>query len=255
MRNKLQMIFLCFPLLSATTYSQENKMDHNNAVVVYDSTYQTTLDKHIQSLNVHFRICQTPAKEDLSHTPICVSTYYEITIGHNEQPFIQQTIIDTGKSITSFAEGTFFDGDVALDGDGFEPASLINETGNEFIQMVDINFDGYKDIRILVGGTTNEMVYHCWLFDPVANLFRLNEDYSMLHSNVSINTSKKLIWIYKATPQKTTTLNYSIKNGHPVLVEYDELEPTKKGNRNVNKVTHYKMVGNKFKIISTKYID
>ncbi len=53
--------------------------------------------------------------------------------------------------------------------------------GGNFFEAQDINFDGYKDIRLMSWwGATGNTGYRYWLFDPSKNVFVENSDLSSL---------------------------------------------------------------------------
>lgn len=69
------------------------------------------------------------------------------------------------------------------------PRTETPRTGDTFFQMEDINFDGYKDIKLLTAwGATGNMIYTYWLFDPSKNNFFANNTISLSNPTRDIAT-------------------------------------------------------------------
>jgi len=69
---------------------------------------------------------------------------------------------------------------------------------SNYFQTEDINFDGYKDIKLLIlwGATGNE-VYDFWLFDPNAEKFIFNSQLSKAGNPIPNENTKELVnsWV------------------------------------------------------------
>lgn len=67
-----------------------------------------------------------------------------------------------------------------------------NKNANYF-QAQDINFDGYKDIKLLIwwGATGNEG-YDFWLFDPNSEKFIFNSQLSKIGNPITNEETKEL---------------------------------------------------------------
>jgi hypothetical protein len=63
----------------------------------------------------------------------------------------------------------------------------------EFFWTTDINFDGYKDLKLINWwGVTGNTAYHFWLYNPSTGKFDYHEKLSNL-SNPKVNTKTKTI--------------------------------------------------------------
>ncbi len=78
-------------------------------------------------------------------------------------------------------------------GDGFDELDLAFA---DLVQMVDLNQDGYLDLRILHDtGATGNNFYATFLYDPVIGQFRFHETLSLL-SAVTVDQKSNLITTY-----------------------------------------------------------
>lgn len=66
--------------------------------------------------------------------------------------------------------------------------------GAKYFEAVDMNFDGYKDIRLLDWwGATGNKGYRCWLYNPKKKRFYINRELGGL-SNPRFDCKKKKIY-------------------------------------------------------------
>lgn len=131
--------------------------------------------------------------------------------GSTEANIVEHIVISEKKS-----KKIIQDLNVAADYEGMEPP--LNE---RYFQLEDINFDGYKDIRIMLfwGATGNE-IYSYWLFDPAQNKFIYNEDFKELTSPTLYPKTKrfKTHWNGGSAGYEFSDNTYEVRNGKPVLV-------------------------------------
>ena len=142
---------------------------------------------------------------------------------------------------------------------GFEGGeSLLNVAelsgaNNEFIQFVDMNFDGYKDLRLLQNiGADGSMTYSYWLFQPSTGTFAFHQGLSdSCCCYPALDTSAKEIWVSSDwAPRK-----YRFNKGNLILVEYAQGEEVEIHGAPKQKVTTFRRINGRFKPIKVEYRD
>jgi len=82
--------------------------------------------------------------------------------------------------------------------------------GDDFFSFTDINFDGYKDISLLVWwGATGNSNWSFWLFDPKTRKFAYSKDFEGLGT-------------FTLDPKTRQILTHS-NGGHAGMIHYDEI--------------------------------
>jgi hypothetical protein len=110
-------------------------------------------------------------------------------------------------------------------GDGFSEWNLFFA---DLVQLVDVNFDGYPDLRFLLNaGATSTNMYSTYIYKPKLKKFALNKDLSML-SGLTIDTDTKTIKTYCRNGWCSEFREYFEinKNDRPILtkVEWTEMD-------------------------------
>ncbi|UOG62264.1 XAC2610-related protein [Leptospira noguchii] len=96
----------------------------------------------------------------------------------------------------------------------------------EFFVAEDMNFDGYKDIRlILYQGATGNKGYTIWLFDPSKNLFIEKKELSELVSPTFNSKTKTIRAYYNYSSCEYLNQTYKIaKNGKLIQISKERQE-------------------------------
>lgn len=172
----------------------------NNSISVFDTTLTFTLFKNIEPYSVHFIIIDSA---DI--------TIYNTIIFDNNKILIQSindTINFMGKEHR-----------MMVDRYSDEPK---NPNFNNDISFVDINFDGYTDIKIKSLVTVHgSSAFNYFLYNPNSNEFIYNPDFSELDGNLSLNNELKEIYIsdYTWQDESWTKWTYKVINNKPILNE------------------------------------
>lgn len=124
-------------------------------------------------------------------------------------------------------------------------------SSSDFFGVIDMNFDGYKDIRLLnLSGATGNKVYNFWLFDPSKNIFVKNEDLSSL-SNPTPNPQSKTIETYSVGGMTGCIYRYETykfdETGKLILIRFekqDYAEETKSFVKTIGELKDGEMVTN-----------
>lgn len=103
---------------------------------------------------------------------------------------------------------------------------------NNYFDLEDINFDGYKDIRLLIyrGMTGNEESSY-WLFNPETNKFVYNKDFNGLGTH-AVDAGKRQIYSHSNGGHAGMIYFdsiYEVRDNKPVLIrevsqEFDDKE-------------------------------
>jgi hypothetical protein len=91
----------------------------------------------------------------------------------------------------------------------------IATSGDEINFAYDVNFDGYKDLRVLKILAASNIIYDYWIFDPVLKKFKKDPILAEV-SNPSFDKNKKVIDSYIAAgadPANWTVLKYEFSGG------------------------------------------
>jgi hypothetical protein len=81
-----------------------------------------------------------------------------------------------------------------LTGFGTEPPYK----GSKYLQFEDLNFDGYKDIKLLAWWGSGGQGYNIWLFHPLKETFVYNEQLSNLGNVSAVPESKTISSSYRS---------------------------------------------------------
>ena len=116
------------------------------------------------------------------------------------------------------------------------------------LKIEDLNFDSYKDIRLMAYGGVNTY-YSCWLFEQETEQFVFSDAFSEI-ALLEVDAEKQLIkstWNVNAADHEGTDF-YKVIDNKPVLVKREEIYL----DDNQVKVVVQERVGDKMKIVSEK---
>jgi hypothetical protein len=170
----------------------------DNSISVFDTTLTFTLNKNIDPLVVHFEITDS---NDI--------TIYETKIYGNNKVLIQSindTINFMGKEHR-----------MMVDQYSDEPTS---HNFNNDISFIDINFDGYTDIKIKSLVTVHgSSAFNYFLYNQDSNNFIYNQYFSELDGDLSLNNELKEIYTsdYTWQDETWTKWTYKVLNNKPIL--------------------------------------
>ncbi len=194
MKNyKLLILLIMYLIASPFIFSQIN-----NSVSIFDTTLTFTLNNNIEHYVVHFEIIDSA---DI--------TIYKTKIYDNNKVLIQSihdTINFMGKEHR-----------MMVDQYSDEPT---NPNFNSDISVVDINFDGYTDIKIksyvTVHGSSG---FNYFLYTPDSNKFIFNQDFSDLDGDLTLSNELKEIYTsdYSWQDETWTKWTYKVLNNKPIL--------------------------------------
>lgn len=114
------------------------------------------------------------------------------------------------------------DNNKALQSIDFEKDQLTPQNSDYFVVLVDMNFDGYTDVRVLQSQGVQNIYYDAWLFDPATRKFVKNDELSEL-GDAGFNVSDKTVTSFEslsATDKLDRT--FTFENGK--LVEKTRIE-------------------------------
>ncbi|ULH28615.1 hypothetical protein FH581_016005 [Leptospira weilii] len=102
----------------------------------------------------------------------------------------------------------------------------------EFFVVEDLNFDGYKDIRLMFDrGVSGNEVYMYWLFHPSKNRFIENKDLDELVSPVFDLKTKTILTYYHLSSREYVNGTYKFaKNGKLIKIHEERQELIDKNN-------------------------
>lgn len=205
MKNYKTIITIILYLFSYQFIFSQNNSQIQNSSTVFDTTLSFTLNKFFEPYFVHFVIIDS---NDI--------TIYSAKIYNNKKVFIQ-SINDTINFMGKEAR-------MMVDRFSAEPQ---NPNFNDDISFVDINFDGYTDIKIKsLVSVQGQSDYSFYLYNPGSNNFIYNKEFSNLCCNLSLDYKSKEIsisdytwqdetwkkWTYKVIDNKPTL--YTIQTEH-----------------------------------------
>lgn len=188
--------------LSSHLYGQNNLSPFNSSVAL-DSTMNFILNKNMDSYTAHFLILDSLDNKKVHYT------IYKADIFDNSNKFVQ-TICDTIPWMSKEVRHM-------VDRYSDEPQ---NPIFNNDISFVDINFDGYTDIKIKsFVDMQGQSAFRYFLYTPRSNKFVYDEDFSDLCCNLSINEELKEIYLedYQMNEEKWTKWTYRVVNNKPIL--------------------------------------
>jgi hypothetical protein len=122
---------------------------------------------------------------------------------------VEITNASNGKLIQKLMAKNRFDND----GDGWVAVGSIREV--DLVQVFDVNFDGYLDLRLLYhsGGASGQSVHATYLYNPSTGKFKYHHEFSKL-SGMKIDNDSKLItsysssgWCYESKGYYSITVN------------------------------------------------
>jgi hypothetical protein len=93
--------------------------------------------------------------------------------------------------------------------------TLTSTNGDDINFANDINFDGYKDLRVLKFLAASNIIYDYWIFNPLAKKFEQDPILTDV-SNADFDSSKRIINAYSASgpdPEKWTVIKYEFIDG------------------------------------------
>ncbi|EMJ65610.1 hypothetical protein LEP1GSC051_3241 [Leptospira sp. P2653] len=104
--------------------------------------------------------------------------------------------------------------------------------GDDFFVAEDVNFDGYKDIRLIVDqGATGNRWYAYWLFHPSKNRFIENEELDELVNPVFDLKTKTILTYYHLSSREYVNGTYKFaKNGKLIKIHEERQELIDKNN-------------------------
>jgi len=96
----------------------------------------------------------------------------------------------------------------------------------DYFQAKDFNFDGYKDIRLMImWGATGNVIYDYWTFDPIKNIFVFHKALSSIYGDPIINYETKELstFLRGGMVGKVYTRNtYKFMNSDLILVRQEK---------------------------------
>jgi hypothetical protein len=181
------------------------------------------------------------------------TTKYTIDLYRDSLRNKVQEIKDSADGVGTFGySGHQQDADYGFEGgENLQNVAKLSGANNEFIQFVDMNFDGYKDLRLLQNiGANGSMTYNYWLFLPSRGIFRFHQGLSdSCCCYPALDSSAKEIWV----SSDWSTRKYRFSKGNLILVEYAKGEEVEIQGTLKHKVTTYRRVNGKFKSIKVEY--
>jgi len=198
------LILTIFILFNLSNISAQSDMQTRKTSVALDTTLNFILNKMTNQYSVHFLIIDSVDNKDTPYT------IYKSDIYDNSHKLIQ-TISDT---IPHMSKNTR----QMIDRYSDEPEDPIF---NNDISFVDINFDGYTDIKIKrFVDMQGQSAFRYFLYSPESNEFIYNEDFSTLCCRVSLHPKSKEISIseYRWQDETNTIIYFKVINNKPVHV-------------------------------------
>lgn len=102
----------------------------------------------------------------------------------------------------------------------------------DYFQAEDINFDGYKDIKLIYNcGVTGNEWWVYWLFDSKTGTFVFNEGLSRLNSPYPDPATKRIVTFYHGGYMTHTEKMYEIKN-NVLILQHEESQYNIPGTQN-----------------------
>jgi len=230
MKNyKLLILLIIYFISPSSIFSQTN-----DSISVFDTTISFTLHKNIKPYSVHFVIIDSVEV-----------TIYKTKI-YNNNRYLIQSLDDTINFMGKESR-------MMVDRFSYDPP---NPNFNNDISFVDINFDGYTDLKIKSFVTmegTSEFNYY--LYNPDSNKFIYNQEFSNLDGNLSLDAKLKEITstIYDWREETDYTEIYKIIDNKPVLVmskiKAVPLEDRLKGNDQIHYIHIEKLIDGVMKTV------
>jgi hypothetical protein len=118
---------------------------------------------------------------------------------------------------------------------------------NEF-DTLDMNFDGYPDIKLMYSSASGGADFHVWLYNQKTGKFKYNDELSSLSDPIIDYNAKTLTSCYANGACCGRQTTYRFEGGKLILVREESTERTDKMDVFINTVTLYKHN----KIISVK---
>jgi len=215
--------------------------------VALDTTYNVDLSATGPTFAVHVRILQ-PGKT-YSRT-----TQYLVQFTSRDNAQAVQTISDSAFFLPVFhrKSGGFRDADYYPGDDDFKPAVTYAIADNEFVQFVDMNFDGYTDLRLLISeGPMGNFSYRYWLYDSHSSTFRADSALSYYCSYPSLDHRHKII----ATMGMDGWDKLQFKGGQLVRIEYNERELVEINGQMKCRHTRFQLIDGQMKATKVTYED
>jgi hypothetical protein len=215
--------------------------------VALDTVYNITISSKGPRLTVHAQVFQSGQSYGRP-------THYIIELRQRAgvPPF--QTIRDSAYLLPTFylTSHRFRDEDLSPDDPDFEPAVSSAVANNEFVQFVDMNFDGYMDLRLLhdeapLGGFS----YNYWLFDPLSSTYSLDSLLSYHCSYPALDRKLKII----ASMSTGGWDKLQFRGGKPLVIEHNEKELVAINGRMRYRYTKFQLIDGQMKATKVTYAD
>ncbi len=205
--------------------TQRSLSQNIDDIIIYDSTYAFNIHGALPSLVGRFHIYGT--KKDDEKISI-----YNIKLLNMGDSSLFQEIIDTSDTFNFW----------------------------EKIQIADFNFDGFKDISLVMSrDAIGQAQFDYWIFNPQKNQYELNNEFSgLLACEVDLDSTKKTI---SSTCRGGcggmcfTSSVYRIEGNDLVLIEETNAEQEVTDDKWRIKVTTQKLIDGKMKITNVQYQD
>jgi hypothetical protein len=215
--------------------------------VALDTIYNVAISTKGPTFAVHVQILQ-PGKS------YGRTTHYLIQfIPHLGSPPVQ-TIVDSAYFLPIFyrTSDRFRDADYSPDDPDFEPAVTYAIADNDFVQFLDMNFDGYMDFRLLhIEGAHGDFGYNYWLFDSLSSTFRLDSALSYYCCYPSLDRKHKII----ATMGMGGWDKLQFKGSQLLLIEYIKRELVEINGQMKYRYTRFQLIDGQMKATKVTYAD
>ena len=159
-------ISIIFLLYSTSIYAQRDSIISDIKV---DTTFIIKVNPKLAPFIVHFSAF---AVQYDKNNPYFGKIYYTVEIKKNKN----------GKLIQTIKSDNWLPDDPLSYDYGYDDRPI------QEAMAVDINFDGYKDLRFLTGAGSNayavNQTYDYYVYNPIKNKFVYNEDISILHNPI-----------------------------------------------------------------------
>jgi hypothetical protein len=215
--------------------------------VALDTVYSIAISTKGPTFAVHIQILQS----DESYGR---ATHYLIEFFHHLGSPALQTIVDSASLFPVFhvTSDNFRDADYCPEDPNFEPAVNHAIANNDFVQFLDMNFDGYMDFRLLHNEDVHgAFSYNYWLFDPLSSTFRPDSALSYYCCYPSLDPKHKII----ATMGMGGWDKLQFKGSELLLIEHTEREMVDINGRVKYRYTTFQLIDGRMKTTKVIYAD
>mgnify|MGYP001193222821 CR=1 FL=1 len=115
----------------------------------------------------------------------------------------------------------------------------------DMVQLVDLNFDGYLDFRILLNaGATGNDWYDSFIYDPLSGKFKYNKELSEM-SSLKVDLESKQLTSYYGAGSCEESINFYAVKGNKVILIKSEWTDFDNVNSHCYKITGIPLNGSK----------